>query len=205
MAMTASVTTKTLFLPGAGASALFWKPVADRLGRKGVLLSWPGLGNEPPRSDVRGIDDLVSMVLDHIDEPINIVAQSMGGLVAIKTALAVPDKVKRLVLTATSGGIPVASHGGSDWRQEYFAAYPSAARWIADNTENLSGQIPSIKAPTLLLWGDNDPISPVSVGQQLLALLPDARLKIIKGGDHDLAQTHAEEVAGAIEQHLAHT
>jgi surfactin synthase thioesterase subunit len=42
--------TKLLFLPGAGASAQFWRPVADRLGLECEthFFSWPGLGNEPP-------------------------------------------------------------------------------------------------------------------------------------------------------------
>jgi alpha-beta hydrolase superfamily lysophospholipase len=36
------------------------------------------------------------------------VAQSMGGLIAIKAALAVPEKIHRLVLAVTSAGVPVA-------------------------------------------------------------------------------------------------
>jgi len=142
------------------------------------------------------------MVLGRMTEPVNIVAQSMGGVVAIKLALAMPMMVKRLVLAVTSGGVPVADLGGSNWRADYIAAYPSAASWIADPTEDLSERIPSIDAPTLLLWGDNDPISPVAVGERLRELLPNGRLCVIPGADHDLAQTHAETVAGAIEWHL---
>lgn len=49
----------------------------------GVFFDWPGLGDEPARTDVGNIDDLVTIVLDRMNEPVNIVAQSMGGLVAI--------------------------------------------------------------------------------------------------------------------------
>ncbi|AZG09694.1 alpha/beta fold hydrolase [Pigmentiphaga sp. H8] len=196
-------TTKTLFLPGAGGSASFWKPVADRLGRDGTLLAWPGLGNEPAHPDVNGIDDLVHLALRHMTEPVDIVAQSMGGLVAIRLALAAPSRVNRLVLAATSGGIPVADLGGADWRTDYFLAYPGAARWIADPPEDLSAHIPSIAAPTLLLWGDRDPVSPLAVGQRLASLLRHARLQVVPGGNHDLAQTHATFVADAIAHHLA--
>ena len=31
--------------------------------------------------------------------------------------------------------------------------------------------------------------------------LPDARLHVVKGGGHDIAQTHADEVAPLIERH----
>jgi len=195
-------TAKILFLPGAGGSASFWQPVADRLGRDGTLLAWPGLGNEPAHPGVNGIDDLVRLALRHMTEPVDIVAQSMGGLVAIRLALAAPTRVNRLVLAATSGGVPVADLGGTDWRADYFLAYPGASRWIADPQEDLSARLPSITAPTLLLWGDRDPISPLAVGQRLASLLPRARLQIVPGGNHDLAQTHADLVADAIAHHL---
>lgn len=194
---------KTVFLPGAGASASFWKPVADGAGLDGVFLSWPGLGDEPARPDVAGLDDLVALVLRHMREPVNMVAQSMGGLIAVKAALAAPHLVSRLVLTATSAGVPVADLGGADWRPDYFRAYPRAAPWIASAGEDLSQQIRTITAPTLLVWGDSDPISPLAVGERLRDLLPHARLEVIRGGDHDLAQTHARQVAALVRAHLA--
>jgi pimeloyl-ACP methyl ester carboxylesterase len=197
--------SKVLFLPGASGSASFWKPVADRAGVEGVFFAWPGLGDEPARPDINGIDDLVALVADEIAEPVDIVAQSMGGLVAIKLALALPGMVKRLVLAVTSGGVPVADLGGCDWGPDYFAAYPHAAKWISDPVGDLSIQIQSIEAPTLLLWGDADPISPVAVGKWLAALLPNARLWVFPGGDHDLARTHVDAVAAEIKRHLAAT
>ncbi|MEK4032009.1 alpha/beta hydrolase [Methylocystis sp. IM3] len=197
--------SKVLFLPGASGSASFWKPVADRAGMEGVFFAWPGLGDEPALPDINGIDDLVALVADEIAEPVDIVAQSMGGLVAIKLALALPGMVKRLVLAVTSGGVPVANLGGSDWRPDYFAAYPRAAKWIADSGDDFSSQIPSIEVPTLLLWGDADSISPVAVGKRLAALLPNARLCVFPGGDHDLARTHMDAVAAEIKRYLAVT
>ncbi|HEY8161982.1 MAG TPA: hypothetical protein VIF34_06920 [Methylocystis sp.] len=49
--------------------------------------------------------------------------------------------VKRLVLAVTSGGVPIADLGASDWRPDYSAAYPRAAKWIADPVDDLSSQI----------------------------------------------------------------
>lgn len=168
-----------------------------------MFFAWPGLGNEPALPDVNGIDDLVTLVADHITEPIEIVAQSMGSLIGIKLALAFPRMVKRLALAVSSGGVPVADLGGSDWRPDYFAAYPRAARWIADPVGNLSSQILSIEAPTLLLWGDADSISPLAVGKRLVALFPDARLCVFAGADHDLVPTHMDAVTAEIKRHLA--
>jgi 2-hydroxy-6-oxonona-2,4-dienedioate hydrolase len=197
-----NATTRTIFLPGASGSATFWKPVADRTSLDGVFLAWPGLGNEPAHPNVNSINDLVSLVLAHMSEPVNIVAQSMGGLVAMKAAIAAPEKVDRIVLTVTSGGVPISDLGGSDWREAYYQAFPRAAKWIAGPVEDLSNQMRLIVAPTLLIWGDSDPISPVAVGDRLRALLLNATLHVVNGADHDLAQTHADIVANLVEQHL---
>ena len=193
---------KTLFLPGAGGSSSFWKPLAAHAQLDGVFFAWPGLGVEPPEPGIGSVNDLIALVASEITEPVNIVAQSMGGFIAIKLALALPKMVKCLVLAATSGGVPVADLGGSDWRSDYFATFPQASKWIADPVVDLSDQISSIEAPTLLLWGDADPISPVIVGQRLSSLLPNVRLCIFPGADHDLAQTHAEAVAAEVRRHL---
>ena len=190
------------FLPGAGGSAAFWQPVAERLPtvRPRHFFSWPGLGDEPPDPAIASLDDLVALVLAKLDHPADLIAQSMGGLVAVKVALAAPRKVRRLVLTATSAGLPM--KGAADWRPIYREAFPQGADWIGDPQPDLSAQIATIEAPTLLLWGDRDPISPVTVGQILCSLLPNADLKVIAGGTHDLAVTHADQVAPLIAAHL---
>ncbi len=196
---------KTLYLPGAVGKAHFWQPVAVRLGGDYEFISWPGLGDEPACERINSIDDLVDMVCEKITEPVNLVAQSMGGYVAIKAALRHPDKVQNLVLTVTSGGVNVADLGGSDWRVDYREAFPKAAKWIENPTQDLSDAIRHLTIPTLLIWGDDDPISPVAVGRRLNKLLVNSHLEIIDGGDHDLAKTHSKVVAALIDEHLNKT
>jgi len=165
-------------------------------------LSWPGLGEEPPDPDIRGIDDLVRLVVDQVGDSADIVAQSMGGLVAIRAALAAKGRVRRLVLTATSGGLDVEALGARDWRDAYRRSYPQAASWITMARQDLTPNLAEIVAPTLLIWGDADPISPLAVGQTLKTLLPAATLRVMPGGDHDLAVIHAAQTARWIEEHL---
>lgn len=193
---------KTLFLPGASGSSDFWRPLATCAGLDGVHLAWPGLGIEPIDTNVNSVDDLVKLAANHISEPVDIIAQSFGGIIAIRLALLFPHLVHRLVLAVTSGGIPNYELDVQDWRHPYFELFPNAARWIADPISDYSDQLPSIMAPALLLWGDADPISPISVGMRLMSLLPDARLQVVSGGAHNLAQTHCSEVARAIMNHL---
>jgi pimeloyl-ACP methyl ester carboxylesterase len=196
--------TRILFLPGAGASPDFWKPVGSHLPAQWPkhYFGWPGLGNQPHDPTIASLDDLVGLVAKDMDEPVDLVAQSMGGVIAVRLALAIPERVRRLVLTVTSGGVDMAGLGASDWRSDYRRSYPQAAEWITASGSSPSLPIEKIIAPTLLIWGDADPISPVAVGEHLQARLPSARLHVVPGGDHDLAKTHAEPVAALIAEHL---
>lgn len=65
---------------------------------------------------------------------------------------------------APPGGVNVAGLGGVDWRPAYRQEFPKATAWILDMERDLSASIGPTRQPTLLLWGDADPISPVAVG-----------------------------------------
>jgi pimeloyl-ACP methyl ester carboxylesterase len=195
---------KTLFLPGAGGSPDFWQPVANRLppDLPKKHFGWPGLGMQPHDPAVRGLDDLVRLVEAEMTEPVDLVAQSMGGVIATRLALAHPDKVRRLVLVVTSGGVDMPALGASNWRAAYRRSFPDASAWITEPSSAAPLPVDKIAMPTLLIWGDADPISPVAVGRHLNERMPNARLEIIAGGDHDLARTHADRVATLIASHL---
>ncbi|MGQ0550949.1 MAG: alpha/beta fold hydrolase [Armatimonadota bacterium] len=196
---------RVIFLPGASGDGRFWAPVAARLPYPldRVVLDWPGFGRAPRDPEVRGLQDLVTLVLDRIDRPVDLVAQSMGGVIAVRVALQRPHMIRHLVLAATSGGIDVSRFGARDWRDEYEEAYPAAPPWFIDDRTDLAPLIPSIHSPTLLIWGDADPISPVAVGEYLARLLPRSRLVVIRGGEHMLGRDRADEVAPFIANHLA--
>ena len=194
-----------LFLPGSGASPDFWKPVGTRLPGNWPqhYFGWPGLGHQPHDPAIAGFDDLIAMVVARMTEPVDLVAQSMGGVLAARIALEHPQRVRRLVLTVTSGGVDMAKWGANDWRPAYRREYPKAADWIYEPRVAAPLPVERIAAPTLLLWGDNDPISPLAVGEHLAARLPQARLHVVKGGGHDLAETRADEIAPMIAAFLA--
>jgi pimeloyl-ACP methyl ester carboxylesterase len=193
---------KTFFLPGAGGSRQFWKPLADELGQEGVLFSWPGLGDEAHQDGIKSIDALVDLVERNVTEPVNIVAQSMGGLVAVLLAVRKPEMINSLALFVTSAGVKMDQFGASDWRQDYRAAFPNAAMWIEDVEYNLTQKIKLLEFPVLLIWGDDDPISPVAVGKHLESLFPNATLHIVQGGDHDIGSTHARSLAPIVRDHF---
>src|SRR5947209_12288578 len=140
---------KVVFLPGASGDRDFWAPVANQLpsGWRTTLLSWPGAGDQPHNPRVRGFDDLIALVAGKLDDWSDLVAQSMGGVVAIGIALHHPEKVRRLVLGATSGGIDVAALGAADWRTPYQAEYPRAAPWICDDRVDYTDALARLDVP----------------------------------------------------------
>jgi poly(3-hydroxyoctanoate) depolymerase len=107
-----------------------------------------------------------------------------------------------LVLTTTAAGLDVSALGADDWRPSYKAEYPNAAAWLYTSRPNFEGQLRKLSQPTLLIWGDNDPISPVAVGRHLHELLPQSRLHVIPGGTHAVAFERASEVAALISAHM---
>lgn len=50
--------------------------------------------------------------------------------------------------------------------------------------EDLTGYMPSIKAPTLLIWGENDTATPIGDAKIMEKLIPDSGLCVIKNAGH---------------------
>lgn len=199
---------KLIFLPGAGGNPAFWQPVSDALPQPAarMLLGWPWFGvaspADLPATGARGLQDLVDATTVHMDRPCALIAQSMGGVVAMLAALERPEWLTHLVLVVTSGGVPIDDLHPEDWRPGFMRSHPAFPKWMADVRLDLSGRLSSVHAPTLLLWGDADAISPVAVGQRLSGLLPHSQMHVLVGGGHDLAATHADAVAAHIADHL---
>ncbi|ACO80000.1 hypothetical protein AvCA_38590 [Azotobacter vinelandii CA] len=150
-----------------------------------------------------GFADLVARVVAEIDQPAALMAQSMGGVVAMLAALERPEQVSHLVLAATSGGMDMASLGAQDWRPLFAAENRTVPQWFIEYHEDLTHRLAELRMPVLLLWGDADPISPVGVGQRLAVLLPRAELHVFPGAGHRLAKNLAAQVAPLIDRHLA--
>ena len=199
--------TSTVFLPGAGGRASFWRPVAERLGDLGpqVLFAWPGFGEEPPAPFVRSLDHLYGWMRARLPPgKWHVVAQSMGGVLAARLAIEEPERVAHLVLVATSGGgVDVAGLGGIDWRPGFRADHPEVPDWFERDRTDLTAQLGRIRAPTLLLHSEADPICPKAAVALLRERISGARAVLVAGGSHIFAHERPDEVAALIREHLA--
>ncbi|WP_347019630.1 alpha/beta fold hydrolase [Acinetobacter calcoaceticus] len=193
-----------IFLPGASGSISFWQPLIEKLPQQyhTKIIGYPGFGDTPESLEVKNFKDLTNYVLNQINDESVIIAQSMGGIFAVAAALQKPQLVKGLVLIATSGGIDLSAFNIQDWREAYRQAFLQYPDWFVTTNINYEEFLSDISVETLLIWGDQDPVSPVEVGTYLNQIFKSSTLYIVKGGDHQLAEKYADKVAIQIKDYL---
>jgi pimeloyl-ACP methyl ester carboxylesterase len=144
----------------------------------------------------------------------DIIAHSFGGRVAIKLASSHPERVGRLVLVDAAGIPPrrkpifylkrsIAQVGrwvgrrfgragellririyGLIASKDYYNAGPMRSTFVRIINEDLTTLLPTIKAVTLLVWGERDMDTPLSSGQRMKELIPKSDLVILKDAGH---------------------
>lgn len=87
----------------------------------------------------------------------------------------------------------------ADVREELTAvvadSHPAGMRLMAQSMaeSDLRDVLPRIDVPTLLLWGERDERSPLSIAEEMLAAIPRARLAVLPAAGHD---SNLEDPAG---------
>lgn len=193
-----------IFLPGASGSTEFWQPVMQWLSadHQKTVIAYPSFAGYPEHPHLHSFDDLQGFILDQIQQPSIVIAQSMGGIFAVQAALQKPELIKALVLVASSGGIDLSPFQVADWRGDYQQTF-AVPNWFVDHQSHLDDLLYKIECPVLLLWGDADPISPLGVGKYLHEKIQHSRLHVIEQGEHDLANVHAQQVARLIHDFIS--
>ena len=138
--------------------------------------------------------------------PLLLVGSSMGGWIALLTALARPDRVVGLIGLAAAPDFTqrlmweamtpaeqatLRRDGVLHVPSQYGDPTPITLRLIEDGARHLvlTGSIP-IRCPVRLLHGQDDPDVPWSLALRIAEQLetPDARVILVKDGDHRLSR-----------------
>jgi 3-oxoadipate enol-lactonase len=94
-----------LLIHAGGMDGRMWRPLVERLEDRYWLIvpDLRGHGTTPlPPEEFSHVDDLLAVLDDLKIERATVVGASMGGWVALQLATAAPDRVKALVLMASS-------------------------------------------------------------------------------------------------------
>ena len=218
-----------LMVHGFRSSARFFRPTMLALsdGWRVVAPDLPGHGDsEPwdPEEDVVEQWVLLEGFLDALDvREMAIVGASRGGAVALQLAAHRPDAVTRLVLIAAPTkpfkvgtldikrmvvrGETLTDDLLRDMGRTMMASrgYETARRRAveADSLErDLRPIMGSVRAPTLVIWGAEDRTIPVEMGLELLAGIPDARMRIVGGAGHVPFLDKPEEMVAMVRTFL---
>jgi pimeloyl-ACP methyl ester carboxylesterase len=198
-----------VLLHGLAGSGAWWKRNLPTLARDFhvTVIDLPGFGSSHP--DARLIlDDAPSQVATLIGElgieRAHVMGHSMGGLVAGALAADHPERVDRLVLV-DAGFLsldPTLRHRITGplrtlpWtsptilpilmRDTVRAGPVRMARVTAELLrKDWRHKLPTITAPTLVVWGEHDRVCNPIIGEQIAATVPGARLVVIPGAGHN--------------------
>jgi poly(3-hydroxyoctanoate) depolymerase len=101
-----------LLINGLGASLEMWQPLVRELAaeREVIAFDLPGAGRSArPHRPLR-MPDLADVVIELLDrlglDALDVLGYSLGGVLAQELAHRAPDRVQRLVLCATTPGLP---------------------------------------------------------------------------------------------------
>ena len=168
------------------------------------------------------VEEFVSF--KHLDDII-IMGNSLGGHIALLYTLKNSDKVKKLILTGSSGLFEDSMGGSYPKRGNYeyirervaytFYSPEVATKELVDEVfdttrnipkcmrivaiaksaqrHNMADDIPNITAPTLLVWGLNDTITPPIVAHEFNRLIPNSTLRFIDKCCHAPMMEHPEK------------
>ncbi len=136
-------------------------------------------------------------------ERAHLVGHSMGGYVSVRLAASRPELVSHLVLIAPAGVPAERSMLGHLVPLLLAAHYATPAfmpvlvrdalrmgpitLWRAARdllAEDIRGDLQNIQVPTLLVWGEKDPLIPPAVGDLLRAEIPNSRLLLLQRAGH---------------------
>lgn len=185
-----------------------------------VAIDQPGYGSapEPPRTPtMERTADLIAAYLRHLDRgPVALLGHSMGTQVAAEVAARHPEVVAHLVLVAPT----VDRHHrrartqlarlGRDLldespkvlllgAREYLRAGPHLRRKMrAMLTHRPELAYPRITAPTLVVRGESDPVSPVSWCRDVIDAIANADGVEIPGRGHETLISDARPAAAEI-------
>ena len=217
-----------LLLHGLFGALSNWDSVVRRFaGNYRVIIPLLPIYTLPVRE--AGLDALSAFVKDFVEDQeindLNIIGNSLGGHVGLIYTLENPDRVKRLILTGSSGLFENSMGGSFPKRGSYeyirervaytFYDPNTATRELVDEVfettksiqkalrivaiaksaqrHNMAKEIPKIKAPTLLVWGLNDTITPPYVAHEFDRLIPNTTLRFVDKCCHAPMMERPEE------------
>lgn len=222
-----------VFIHGAGGSAATWYYQKKHLQStmETIIAELPGHGASQ-ESGCNTIEDYREALLRALQErgygKVFLAGHSMGGAIALSTALSYPETVSGLVLVGTGARlrvIPEILDGIANDKETtvrkiidlvFSQSAPVAMKekalkeymkcraeiilndFTACNGFDILGKINTITVPTLILCGTDDIMTPIKYSQYLASNIPESLIVLIKGAGHMVMIEKPDELNMAI-------
>ena len=197
-----------VLIHGLGGSWRWWEPVTEPLAQhmRIYLVDLPGFGSARGRPFVLGdAHAYIRAFLEEVGlERVGLIGHSLGGVVCARVTALWPDLVESLVLVAPAGlldrrrpsqyAVPLAAAlrqarprflrvaAGDSLRAGPLMVYRAGRQLLGDDA--LHDQLSSIRIPTLLVWGERDPIVQPRLAAVYQRAISGAELVILDGAGH---------------------
>ncbi|PKP96410.1 MAG: alpha/beta hydrolase [Alphaproteobacteria bacterium HGW-Alphaproteobacteria-13] len=209
--------TPLLFLNGIGADIAAAAPLLARIADREVwTLDMPGVGGSPDALLPYSAPAMAATVMEVASrlghDDVDLAGFSWGGALAQQVAVQFPDRIRRLVLMATT---PSVSAPGIGWvalfdgdmlasGMKLPAATPLGLAWqgLAMAGWTSAAMLPGLRRrPVLILMGQHDGVVPAWHGEMIAGLIDGALLEMVPGS-HLFPFTHAAAVAARVSAFL---
>lgn len=205
-----------LIFHGWGSNSDNWQKVGDLLTEKGfrvIIPDLPGFGKSQEPLEIWGINNYSQFAQKLVDflnlEKFYLLGHSFGGVVALKFSLKSPERIKKLFLVSPA----IIRKKTLKQRiikkiAKFFSFLPFQIKkiiyqkilrsdyplnpgimrgiYLKVTGEEISSHLPKIKIPTVIIWGQEDRITPLAQAYLIKKEIPNSILKIIPGVGHGI-------------------
>jgi pimeloyl-ACP methyl ester carboxylesterase len=179
-----------------------WDPILDHVAarERAIALHLPIFEPTPSEASIPALVSHLVRFLDALEiERAVVGGHGLGGHVALETALTHPARVDRLLLSACAGGMRA---GRSEAMLDSTLVTPELvpaihARIVAPRqvlrvlrfagaarAHTLADRLAGVALPTLLIWGRDDRVTPVPIGERLCSLIAGSELVVLNTCGH---------------------
>ena len=178
------------------------------------------------------LDQMMTFLLAQSPQKVNLVGNSLGGFIALRMAIDHPDRVQNLVAIDAGGmkmaltketflpqtraqmadtmfrvtGPNMVQPAGAlldDMRASILSG-PTPRIWTAlSSATALEGELDGVRARTLVVWGTEDRLIPIELGQRMAAAIPHAQFEAIPGCGHSPQATCPGDLVPVLAPFLA--
>lgn len=185
-----------VFVHGLGQTPESWNAVLSSIDETEKCVC-PNLVESAKNQKVnyRNLYNAFLELCDKFDEPIDLCGLSLGGVLALNYAIERPDKVKSLVLIATSYKMPrmllklqnicFRFMPKSMFQQMGFEKKDYIGLCKSMMELDFTNRLDNISCPVMIVCGEKDNANK-KAAKELAMLLKNARLEIVSGAGHEV-------------------